>query len=71
MRRPAAFLMVATLSVSAIVVIVHQQQKSERAEMHKGVVRDKERTRIKSAQKASGATAVAAKHVKQGAGDAM
>ncbi|KAK3669180.1 hypothetical protein LTR78_010934 [Recurvomyces mirabilis] len=36
-----------TLSAIGIVVFVHQQQKSDKAAMHQGVIRDMEQQRVK------------------------
>jgi hypothetical protein len=44
-------LIAVSLTASVVVYAVHYQQKWERAEMHKGVLRDKERIKARELQK--------------------
>jgi protein PET117 len=40
-----------TVAAAGVIYVVHWQQENDKAEMHKGVLRDKERRRAKEAQK--------------------
>ena len=52
MSRSGKHILVAvTLSAAGVIYAVHYQQKWEKAEMHKGVIRDKERMARISIQK--------------------